>query len=246
MPSGRQSMQVFAELLPLNPTSYSTMLLRPNLRHVVSESRVSTFDPTVVHHRIIALSFAALLSRQCLSFGSSRSNDYQLPISSEVAPHHFLLFFNVQERQLYLRNTCSEGVYILSRTHGNLHIQSCDVPVQVISPMRLQIGQDNELTFEITIPATYHDQRAYENHLSVYINSLHQPSLTPTTSPGQIVRKRQGNRSISQSAPIQKRHCQDAQGLHACHPALQEPGGDGEGWFTRITRTVSSFWGISM
>lgn len=159
-------MSAFAELTPLSAASHSTTLLQPNLSHITCEAQAC------VSRRIIRLLFANLLGRNCFSFGSARSNDYQLPLSNEVAPHHFIMYFDLKDSTLYIRSTCSQGI-LTSSNVDEPTIQTHNTPVAVVPSMRLQIGTINPFLFEIAT-FTSRTRQEYAAELEKYLIILSQ------------------------------------------------------------------------
>jgi hypothetical protein len=216
------SMSAFVELIPKSTAAYSSTLLRPNLRYVVCEMQPSA--PARTSPRcIVKLSFASILGRSCFSFGSSRSNDYQLPVSDKVAPHHFVLFFHPSERVLYVRNTSLQGIHVCSQSQTSIHLQTCDEPVRVVSPMCIRIGSSNGLIFKMAIPTSLD----YDDNVTLYYNSL---QLSPPSAPV-LQRSEKRKRQGSVSAVAYKR------------PRLAAlPASAPERWVMQLSLSVKFYW----
>ncbi|EMD95255.1 hypothetical protein COCHEDRAFT_1201645 [Bipolaris maydis C5] len=212
------SMLAFAEMIPLSKASYSTTFLRSNMCHVVSETRRSTFNPNVVQRRIVKLSFATIFGRHCFTVGSSRSCDYLLPESNEVAPHHFIVFFDLQERQLYIRNTSSQGLQIVLAPGGNC-IKTSNAPVRLTSPMQIRIGECSQLSFELVIPMIT-DQSLFNSTLDLYVDSLQPPTSRSFSLAECDAKKRQRTRD-AEGEPLEKRQCTRLPSVYPTHRVLQ-------------------------
>ncbi|KAJ5056972.1 hypothetical protein J3E74DRAFT_409674 [Bipolaris maydis] len=185
-------MSTFAMLIPLTVTSYSTTLLQPNLRYVQSEPSTCQFDQTAVKSRAIHLSFGALLGRRCFSFGSSRSNEYQLPASDEVAPHHFIVYFDLEDNTLYIRSTCLQGITVYSDVDRSHYEAACDIPIAITASIRIRIGTTGRFLFKV-VNVTHLDPQRYTTELEDYSRSLLQSSI-PLAS---ITRRSEGKRRVS-------------------------------------------------
>lgn len=87
---------LFAELVPLSLYAHSSTLLPSNMRYV----RIAKDGEHEPKARLVQFTFGVIAGRYCLSFGTSRSSDYMLPVSNGVASHHFILFLNVYNHYL--------------------------------------------------------------------------------------------------------------------------------------------------
>ncbi|CAO2652462.1 Nn.00g007450.m01.CDS01 [Neocucurbitaria sp. VM-36] len=239
-------MQAFVELIPLSPASHSTTLIRSNLRYIACELRTPQFTTTPVQRCIIKLSFASILGRQCFSFGSSRSNDYQLPKLDDIAPHHFIIFFHPDESTLYIRNTCSQGIHVSSKTQKSFHINTCDESFPVTSPMRLQIGNKKEISFEVVVPQSLGTQK-YENDLAIYFNSLKQQIPAFATEQGRCTAKKRQGSVMSEDGREKKRQLCACPAVATSLPSSHEVIVKEEitGWFARISRALGGLLGTS-
>ena len=183
-------LRAFVELIPESSSAHLSTLLRQNLRHVVNECRELPSAPKATQRRIVQLSFASLHGRTCFSFGSARSNDYQLPSLPEVAPHHFILYIHTQDRAMYIRNTCVQGIHIASPDHVSSHIQTCEKPVNITSSLQICVGGEGGPSFIIVnlLPSDHHEHSV---NVAVYLSSLkRRASLDVVLS---NARKRQGS-----------------------------------------------------
>ena len=206
-------MTTLAEMTPLSTASHSSTLLQPNLRHVTCEAQPSSFRRTNMQRRVIRLTFAQLLGRNCFSFGSSRSNDYQLPLSDEVAPHHFIMFFDLNDSTLYIRSTCSQGILISSDSHEKLRTEDCDTPIAIVPSMRLQIGTIKPLVFEIATYTSLNCQD-YAAELVNYSTTIGQHTLISSISTleRREQKKRRASITIQEGGTTKRQRCAEPMG----------------------------------
>jgi len=234
-------LQAFAELVPLSASSHSTTLLRPNLRHIICEPRSSTSAPALIERRIVVLSFDALLGHSCFSFGSARSNDYQLPFPGEVAPHHFIMFFHQQKRILYLRNTSPQGLYITLLGQRSRCIQSCCEPVEVAPNMLISVGGPSGVKFEVVTPTSF-DSRLRERNLTLHFDLMHYQSGPPYCD-ASLTRKVKRRRSTTEELGTMKR--QRVRELNDCSSRLLTDSSNVEikrNWGVRLSHLLSGFF----
>jgi hypothetical protein len=109
--------QVFAALVPTSTDAEHTLDLRHNYPHLVLESELLNGSPSFGDRdgrRLIRLDFASLLGRRCLSFGSSRLSNIQLPKADDICLQHFILFFDLRMQLLCIKDISLRGIGLSS------------------------------------------------------------------------------------------------------------------------------------
>jgi hypothetical protein len=179
----------FVEIIPRSSAAYSTTLASHNLRYITVSKQDLSNDVPVPTNRTIKLSLAIMLGRQCFSFGSARSNDYQLPSDEGIAPHHFIIYLGSQDRGVYLRNTSNKQLIISTHALYQTDEIPSDVGIRIDTTVNVQIGHKNGPMFQIKVsPLSHHGN--LEACIALYFASLQQRKGVSSVSAYQRKRRR--------------------------------------------------------
>lgn len=241
--------EAFVELIPLSTAAHSSTFLRPNLRHIVNDPGIAS-RATYQTQRTVKLTFAYLLGRRCLTFGSARSNDYQLLPATEVDAHHFVLYPHPQRHVLCVRNTSPFGIYCMSPDRSNRHITNCDEAIEIVSSLQIRLGGKDGPGFELKNPrASSFDES--DSQFMAYLDSV-KHHTSSRNSHGLRAAKDKRRRSSATTVSIRKsrkRRCEDG-GLEAEQASSTHVSHFSEearmGWTSRIKRGIWSLcgWGL--
>jgi hypothetical protein len=238
--------EAFVELIPLSAAARSSTFLRPNLRHIVNESGIAS-RATCQTQRTVRLTFAYLFGRRCLTFGSARSNDYQLLPVTEVDAHHFVLYAHPQHHVLCVRNTSPFGIYCMSPDRLSRHITTCDEAIEIGTSLQIRLGGRDGPGFEVKDPRAS-DLGEPDTLFRAYLASVehHTSSRIPQVLLAAKNKRRRSSATTDSIRRPQKRRCNDG-GLEADQGLPNHVNSVVEearvGWTTRIKRGIWSLCG---
>ncbi len=160
----------FAYALPLSGDAVKAVQLRANRR--------LCGDASARRDRYVTLNFATLLGRRCLSFGSSRSNEFLLPQTEDVAARQFIIYFELHTATLLLTDTSRDGTWLSNESTPMQCLHQAAYPLLKINDIGFGHGQ--RYRFRILVVDSAIDPTAFSSLFQRYAQSIGQknPRLT--------------------------------------------------------------------
>jgi hypothetical protein len=146
--------QVYAILSPASPMAEDSLHLRRN-RPFLTRRNQSDF-PALAYddcRTVIQLDFASTLGRGCVSLGSSRASDIQLPAGDGIHPQHVALFFDASTRMVNIKDTSPYGIWLCPLQPNTKQPPTClhKASTPITSSVLIQLGHNNRLRFELHV-----------------------------------------------------------------------------------------------
>jgi hypothetical protein len=166
---------ITASYLPLN-----CHLLDRATRHILGAAQL--LEP---RQYVVKLDFALLYGRSCVSFGSSRADEFFIPSEGDIVHHHFILYFDVPTAELYIGNTTANSIDFYSGPLTASHrLQGTTQRLPRASEIRF--GQNNRYSFRIVIPNRVRERWTSAGLLEDYarsVRTLESSTVNITPSP---------------------------------------------------------------
>jgi len=210
MDFGTEHAHIFAVLIPLSDLARNvTMYNRNSMFSDYVANILPVSDPMIrqhQHQRLTKLSFAATMGRQCITFGSSRLNDFQIPMPDAVSHLHFTLFFDHMEHGLHMRNTSHHGTWVTAGS-GELEamtrIDSTPLPVPPVTHIRFGSDESLRWLLILNLPAA---PDSFHMHLADYFQSLEPSPVVTSSTLAQASQRQRPTREMEDSTHC-KRQC---------------------------------------
>lgn len=183
---------VFCSLSPLSADATAALDLRAN-RGLLGGAPVCK-DPNTAAVKggrkgqyVIKLDYALLFGRRCLSFGSSRSNEFQFPQADDIGEHHFIIHFEMQTAVLLLTDTSLKGTWIFdSSTQKFRLLRRATYPV--LQTTEIRFGQEHRYCFRIVVVEYMRDLLAFSKLFRNYARSINKPAPTFLKGTGSMLK----------------------------------------------------------
>ena len=162
----------FAYVLPLSADAAEAMQLRANRRLCGEVHARRDLVPFGSKRCYVKLNFATLLGRRCLSFGSSRSNEFLLPPAEDVAARQFILHFELHTATLLLTDTSRYGTWLSNDSTPKRSLHQATYPLGQSNVISFGLGQRYQ--FRIVLADSVSDPIAFSGLFQRYTQSIGQ------------------------------------------------------------------------
>lgn len=169
----------FAFLVPVSTDAAEVLKLRVN-KALLEDAKFS--DHLILHKSfsrgerpyVVKLDYALLFGRPCLTFGSSRCNEFQFPKAVDIGASHFVLHFEMQTGVFLLTDISPSGTFISTHpTQGLKRLHRATYPL--LQTSYIHLGREQRYRFQITLAPYMRDLSAFTNLFREYAQSVDQP-----------------------------------------------------------------------
>ena len=120
----------------------------------------------------VKLNFTTLLGRRCLSFRSSRSNEFLLPLAKDVAARQFILYFELHTATLLLTDTSQYGTWLSNDSTPKRSLHQATYPL--VQTNDISFGHGQRYQFRIVVTDSAIDPITFSNLFQRYTQSIGQ------------------------------------------------------------------------
>ena len=170
----------FAFLVPLSADSTEAIEFRVN-RSLLEDARPAdgiSLGASKVGQKcrhVARLDYNLLFGRRCLSFGSSRSNEFRFPQAEDVGEHQFILHFEMHTAILLLTDNSPSGTWVFDGA-----TQKCKLLHNTTYPLLhsscIRFGEEHRYRFRIEVAACVRDSAEFSKLFEDYARSIGWPA----------------------------------------------------------------------
>jgi hypothetical protein len=147
-----RSALVYAVLAPASPDAGQAIDMRHNRFYIAHECEFGFLTGTVFSRGfVIRLDADSMAGRHCLTFGSSRSSNIQLPLGDDVPEQVFYLFFDPGTHSLCIKNATSQAIWLSSLHPRGPPKCLYRTETSVTSSVQIQFGHTNRFRFYLHV-----------------------------------------------------------------------------------------------
>lgn len=159
----------FAVITPLSADAI-TMFKMPSNNSFLDESATGYLFPRM------RLELANLLGRSCISFGSSRHNNVQVPEAKDIDNQQFVIRFEMQTGLLLISDTSSGGTWISSEsTQSHKLLKGATHPL--LQETLVMFGRNRRFKFLLSTTNYRRDPELFTKLFATYAGSLGQQQV---------------------------------------------------------------------